>query len=108
MPPRHGGQHAAFIEEHQALGSNPAHARRISSPDRASGGHVLTILLGRPERARLSRPSHAPQRPADRPRVNPHTRLLGQAVPVLRQGQMIVFLQQAQQRRLNLLGDARW
>ena len=69
---RHAGQHAALVQEHQALRRDPAHARLgVRRPRRARGGHVRAALLGRVQAPPLSRPA-APR--SARPTVHGCTR----------------------------------
>ena len=60
---RHVGQHAALVQEHQALGADAAHPGRLRPPRLARERHVFAVLLGRAKGALLSRPPRARQRP---------------------------------------------
>src|SRR4051794_11254582 len=104
----HVGQHAALVEEHQALRRDPADPGfRVRPPLGTRLRHVRAVLLGRTEGPLLSRPMQTPQRPAHRPGIDPHACRRAQAVAALLQGQVVASFQDAQQRRLNVVADDR-
>jgi hypothetical protein len=81
------GQHAAFVEEDQALRRD---FNGILGVPRLARSHVIGArLLGRSQAALLSCPTHPAQRPAHRPSVHSQASLHCQPVAALRQGQMI-------------------
>jgi len=55
----------------------------------------------------FAREPEAPQGSAHGPRIDPHPDLLGQAIAVFGQGQMIVDRHQTTQRRLAVVADRR-
>src|SRR4051812_26850423 len=104
----HAGQPAALAQEPQPLRRDPAHARLgVHRPRGARGSDVRALLLGRAQRPLLSRPAAAPQRPAHRPRVDPHAGPLRQPVPTLGQGQVVRLAEHAEERGRHLAADLR-